>query len=51
MSKSHHTEAQMIGALKQFRGWAQGGGRGAGSGGVEAYDLRLESEIRRDGCE
>jgi hypothetical protein len=27
----------------------QGGGRGARSGGVQAQDLRLESEVRRDG--
>src|SRR6202453_4050047 len=32
-------------------GGSQGGGRGAGSGGVEAYDLRLESEVWRDGGE
>src|SRR5258708_4054127 len=31
-------------------GGAQGGGRGAGSGGIEAHDLCLESEVRRDGC-
>src|SRR5208282_2319987 len=30
---------------------SQGGGRGAGSGGVEAHDLCLEGEVRRDGCE
>src|SRR6266849_4213115 len=30
---------------------AQGRGRGAGSGGVEAHDLRLESEVRGDGGE
>src|SRR5213593_1008094 len=32
-------------------GGAQGRGRGAGSGRVQAHDLRLESEVRRDGCE
>jgi len=32
-------------------GGAQGGGCGAGSRGVEAHDLRLEGEVRRDGCE
>jgi hypothetical protein len=43
MSKSNHTEAQMIGALKATGGGAEGGGCGAGSGRVEAHDLRLES--------
>jgi hypothetical protein len=33
------------------RGGAEGGGCGAGSGGVQAHDLRLEGEVRRDGCE
>ena len=32
-------------------GGAEGGRRGAGSGRVEAHDLRLEGEVRRDGCE
>ncbi len=32
-------------------GGAEGGGRGAGSGGIKAHDLRLESEVWRDGCE
>src|SRR5271170_2006132 len=30
---------------------AQGGGRGAGSRGVEAHDLRLEGEVRWHGRE
>src|SRR5208337_1336551 len=30
---------------------AQAGGGGAGSGGVETHDLRVESEVRRDGGE
>ena len=30
---------------------SKGGGRGAGSGRVKAHDLRVESEVRRDGCE
>ena len=29
---------------------AQGGGCGAGSGHVHAHDLRVEGEVRRDGC-
>jgi len=29
----------------------QGGGRGPGSRRVETHDLRLEGEVRRDGCE
>src|SRR5713226_7082935 len=32
-------------------GGAEGGRCGAGSGGVEAHDLRVESEVRRDGGE
>ena len=32
-------------------GGAQSGGRSAGGRGVEAHDLRLESEVRRDGRE
>ena len=51
MSVSKHTEAQMIGALKQLEAGRKGGGCGAGSGGVEAHDLRLESEVWRHGCE
>jgi hypothetical protein len=51
MSKSNHTEAQMVGSAEATGGRAQGGGRGPGSGRVEAYDLRMESEVRRDGCE
>jgi hypothetical protein len=30
---------------------AKGGRRGAGGGGVEAHDLSLEGEVRRDECE
>ena len=30
---------------------AEGGGCGAGSGGVQVHDLRLEGEVPRDGCE
>src|SRR6266481_1250045 len=32
-------------------GGAEGGGCGAGSGGVQAHHLRLEGEVRRDGGE
>src|SRR6266852_3222083 len=38
-------EAEAVGGRSQDRG------RGAGSGRVEAHDLRLESKVRRDGCE
>ena len=31
-------------------GGTEGGGRSAGSRRVEAHDLRLEGEVRRDGC-
>ena len=44
MSRSNHTEAQMIGALEATGGGAQSGGRSAGSGGVEVHDLRLEAK-------
>src|SRR4029077_12146724 len=32
-------------------GWAQGGGHGERSGGIEAHDLCLEGKVRRHGCE
>src|SRR5258708_24846685 len=32
-------------------GRAEGRGRSAGSGGIEAHDVRLEREVRRDGRE
>ena len=51
MSKSRHTEAQMIGALKQVGGGEQGGRRSQRSGSIETHDLRLEGEVRWHGCE
>ena len=51
MSKSNHTEAQMIGALKQLEAGRKAEDVAQGSGRVEAYDLRLEGEVWRDGCE
>src|SRR5439155_17976626 len=50
MSKSNHSEAQMIGALKQLEAGTKSGGRGARGGGVQAHHLRLESEVRGHGC-
>jgi len=44
MSKSNHTEEQMIGALKQLEAGRKGGGCGARSRSVEAHDLRLEAK-------
>ena len=50
MSKSRHTEAEMIAALKQVEA-----GRKVedvrGKWSVQAHDLWLEGEVRRDGCE
>jgi hypothetical protein len=50
MSRSRHSEAEMIAALKQVDA-----GRAVEDvgrvGRVEAHDLRLEGEVRRDGCE
>jgi len=48
MSKSKHTEAQMIGALKQLEAGRQAEEVAREVGGI---DLRLEGEVRRDGCE
>jgi len=50
MSKSRHTEAQMIGALKQLDAGRKVEDVAREVGGIEAHDLRLESEVRRDGC-
>ncbi len=51
MSKRRYTEAQMIGGLKQVEARASGRGCGAGTGSVEAHALRLENDMRWDGCE
>ena len=48
MSKSRHTEAEVIGALKQIEAGRKAED-GAKSGRVEAHRLRLEGEVRRDG--
>ena len=50
MSKSKHTEAQMIAALKQVEAGRKVRGRGAGVRGIEAHHLCLEVEVWRDGC-
>ena len=51
MSKSKHTEAEMIGALKQIEAGRKAEDVARESGRIEAQDLRLEGEVRRDGCE
>ena len=51
MSKSRHTEAQMIGALKQLEAGRKAEDVAQRSGGIETHDLRLEGEVRRDGRE
>ena len=51
MSRSNHTEAQMIGGAEATGGGEESGGCGAGSGRIEAHDLCLEGKVRRDGCE
>ena len=48
MSKSRHTEAQMIGALKQLEPRAESGGRGAGGRVSKDTIYALESKVRRD---
>src|SRR5665213_2751311 len=50
MSKGKHTEAEIIAALTQVEA-EQSGGCSAGSGRIEAHDLRVEGEVRRDGRE
>jgi hypothetical protein len=41
----------MIGALKQLEAGRKAEDVAREVGGVEADDLRVESEVRRDGCE
>jgi len=48
MSKIRHTEVQTIGA-EATGGESESGRCGTRSTRVEAHDLRLESEVRRDG--
>jgi hypothetical protein len=45
MSKSRHTEVQLIGALKQV----EAGRTAEDVGGKKAHDLCLEGEVRRHG--
>ncbi len=47
MSKSHHTEAQMIGALKQLEAGRTAEDIGRELGVSKHTDLRLEGEVRR----
>ena len=47
MSKSNHSEAQMIGALKQL----EAGRKAEDVAREEVDDLRLKGEVRRDGCQ
>ena len=49
MSKSKHTEAQMIAALKQVGAGRKVEDVARESGVVQAHHLCLEGEVRRDG--
>jgi hypothetical protein len=49
MSRSNHTEAQNIGALKQLE--ARRKADVAREVGVSKHTIYLESKVRRDGCE
>lgn len=49
MSRSRHTEAQMIAALKQMEAGRPGSGGGAGGGRGHADALPGEGEVWRDG--
>ncbi len=51
MSKSKHSEAQMIGALKQLEAGRKAEDVAREVGVSKHTDLRLEGEVRRDGCE
>ena len=51
MSKSKHTEAQMIAALKQVEAGRKVEDVAREVWGVEAHHLCLEGEVRRDGCD
>jgi hypothetical protein len=51
MSKSRHTEAQMIGALKQLEAGRKAEDVAREVGVSKAHDLCLESEVRWHGCE
>jgi hypothetical protein len=46
VSRTKHTEAQMIGALKQMEAGRKA--EDVGSRGIEAHDLCLEGEVRRN---
>jgi len=50
MSKSRHTEAQMVGAIKQVEAGRKAEDV-AGSRREQAYSVLVESKIRWDGCQ
>ena len=49
MSRSKHTEAQMIAALKQVEAGRRVDDVAREVGVSQAHDLRMEGEVRRDG--
>jgi len=51
MSKSRHTEAQMIGALKQLEAGRKAEDVAREVGVSKTHDLRLEGEVRWNGRE
>ncbi len=51
MSKSRHTEAQIIAALKQVEAGLTANDWRLGERSVQAHHLRLESQVRRAGSE
>ena len=51
MSTSRHTEAQMIGALKQLEAGCKAEDVAREVGASKAHDLWLEGELRQDGRE
>jgi hypothetical protein len=46
MSRSAHTEAQIIAAVKQVESGSDGRGGGSGGGSIQAHHLRLEAEVQ-----
>ena len=51
MSRARHTEAEIIAALKQVEAGRKAEDVAREVGSVQAHDLRLEGEVRRDGRE
>jgi hypothetical protein len=51
MSRSKHSEAQIITALKEVEAGRTADDVAREYWSVEAHDLRLEGEVRWDGCQ